>query len=71
MYVYSPILLDSQDLNIFYFHTNFNQSWDASPVTTIVPQVTGLRRWNGDADGYQLSFLAAGAAPGTKMVEKV
>jgi len=28
------------------------------------------RQWNGDADGYQLRFLAAGAASGTQMVEK-
>jgi len=33
-----------------------------SPVTTVVPRVVD-RQWNGEANGYQLRFLAAGAAP--------
>jgi hypothetical protein len=63
-YLYSPILFDSQELILFYLSTRTScHADDASPVTTIVPRVVD-RQWNGDADGYQLSFLAAaGAAP--------
>ena len=62
MYLYSPILFDSQDLNhnLSSTHTSATAG-DASPVTTIVPRVVD-RQWNGDADGYQLSFLAAAGA---------
>ena len=73
MYVYSPILFDSQELFTFYLpHYLRTTAGDAaSPVTTIVPELRWSPMDNGDADGiYQLSFLAAGAAPGTQMVEK-
>ena len=69
-YVYSPILFDSQELFVFYLPHNLPGS-QLRETTTIVPRATGLRQWNGDAyDSYQLSFLAAGAASGTQMVEK-
>ena len=61
--IYSPILLDSQVANSFYLSTGSSaRAGDASPVTTIVPRVVD-RQCNGNADGYQLRFLAAGAAP--------
>ena len=40
---------------------HFSHPGDASPVTTIVPQVVDMQ-WNGNADSYHLRFLAAGAA---------
>ncbi len=63
-YVYSPILLDSQEQNhnLSSTRTSAPAGYAASPVTTIVPQVVDMQ-CNGNADGYQLRFLAAGAAP--------
>ena len=63
-YLYSPILLDSQVANSFYLSTGSSarQSACVASVTTVVPRVVD-RQCNGNADGYQLRFLAAGAAP--------
>ncbi len=61
-YLYSPILLDSQEQNHNLSTRSSCHAGDASPVTTIVPRVVD-RQCNGNADGYHLSFLAAGAAP--------
>ena len=72
-YLYSPILLDSQEQNHNLSTRCSCHAGDASPVTTIVPQVTGLRQWNGDADGYQLSCIlvpAAGAASVTTIPQQ-
>ena len=62
-YLYSPILLDSQELITFYLSTGSSarQSACVASVTTVVPRVVD-RQWNGEANGYQLRFLAAGAA---------
>jgi hypothetical protein len=60
-YVYSPILLDSQELSSFYLSTGSPASRSCTSTVTIVPQVVD-RQCNGNADGYQLSFLAAAGA---------
>ena len=54
MYLYSPILFDSQDLNhnLSSTHTSAPAGDAASPYT-ILPKTIGLCQWNG---GYQLSF---------------
>ena len=71
-YVYSPILFDSQDLNHnLSTPASAPAAGAASPVTTIPTKLRWSPMENGDADEiYHLSFLAAGAASGTQMVEK-
>ena len=59
-YVYSPILLDSQELITFYLPHQLQPAGSAaSPVTTIVPRVVdhGDGQWR-----YQLCILAGSAA---------
>jgi len=60
-YVYSPIFLDSQELNHnLSTPASARAGCAASPVTTILTKATLVA--DGNADGYHLRFLAAGAA---------